>query len=102
MIRSMMIAVRYGYMPKHKYNLIYKNQTCKYVFDDILYSSWLSPDFKSVEREIKSSMKRFNIEEDDFYFKFLVPLSTDFQLKLSNDKYYEDKGMKMNKAVKLY
>jgi hypothetical protein len=98
----MMIAVRYGYMPKHKYNLIYKHQSYKYVVDDILYSGWLSPDFKSVEREINSSMKRFNIEEDDFYFQFLVPISTDFHLKLSKDKYYEDEGIKMKNAIDLY
>jgi hypothetical protein len=98
----MMIAVRYAFMAQDKYSLMYKSQTSKYVFDDILLASWLFPGFESIDKEIKSSMKRFNIEKDDFNFQFLCPLSEDFHQRLLKDNYYKTNGIKMNDAIKQY
>lgn len=98
--RSMIIAIRYSFVSKSRYSVMKLRNSADWVYADLIVFNWDRISFSSINHEIKASIYRLRIEEDDFNFTFLKPLSHDYHNKLSNPEYYQEKNLSMKKAAK--
>lgn len=100
--RAIIIAVRYAYMPKLRYQLMKKYQAFNFIWDDLIITSWVNLDFKSIFNEVNSTIKRHRIEATDFKFQFLLPLSNDMHERMNDENFYDNNKIKFVDAGKFY
>lgn len=98
--RSLIIAIRYSFMSNSRYSVMKLKNPLEWVFADLIVMNWDRISFNSINQEINASIYRLKVEEDDFDFTFLKPLSHEYHNKLSNWHYYEEKNLKMKEVVK--
>jgi hypothetical protein len=98
--RSLIIAIRYSFMSKSRYSLMKRNNPMEWISSDLIAVNWDRISFNSLNLELKSSVYRLKVEDDDFDFTFLNPLPLEFHRKLSNSNYYEEKNLTMKEVVK--
>jgi hypothetical protein len=100
--RAIIIAVRYAYMPKLRYQVMKQYQAFNFIWDDLIITSWVNLDFKSIFNEINSTIKRNRIETTDFKYQFLLPLSNDMHERMNDEDFYDNNNMKFADAGKFY
>lgn len=98
--RSLIIGIRYGYMSDSRYKVMKVKQTINWVIGDLVVPNWDRVPFESATREIQATKYRVKIEDDDFSFQFLKPLSKDMHEKLLDENYYTSKNLSMKDVVK--
>lgn len=100
--RSLIIAIRYGYMSKTRYSVCKLKQTLEWITDDLILLQWGKVSFASIESETKASKYRMKVENDDFMFQFMTPLDKDDHDRFSNPDFYKEKNIKVSDIVKEY
>lgn len=65
LLRSFLIAVRYGFMSKYRYKLVLKHKLPpEEVNYDLVMHAWVNYEPHSFERELKASFYRLSIRDD--------------------------------------
>ena len=91
MIRSFIIAVRYGSCSDLRFSLLRdQNQSAEFIGKDLLAAGWLNFDpTKGLLTEINSSLWRNQVEEHEFHLSVFEKLDPEISERLSNKDYYE-------------
>jgi hypothetical protein len=90
-IRSFIIAVRYGSCSDLRFSLLRdQNQSAEFIGKDLLANGWLNFDpSKGLLTEINSSLYRNQVEEHEFHLSVFEKLDPEISERLSNKDYYE-------------
>ncbi len=109
MIRSFIIAVRYGSCSELRFSLLKEGPKSKdFIGKDLLARGWLLLDpVAGLLTEINSCMWRNQVEDQLFQFQFIEKLDAEFTKRLKDDNYYgqmskEDKDDPKTVDVKKY
>ncbi|CDW75954.1 UNKNOWN [Stylonychia lemnae] len=98
LIRSFVIAVRYGYTSQFRLTTLRNsNQDLSYIAQDLLLPTWINFNPEGLDLEIEASMWRNQVEPETFKFTFIEELEKNMGERLLNKNYYAnlDKSFKM-------
>eukprot|EP00347_Sterkiella_histriomuscorum_P009873 403339548 len=90
LIRSFVIAVRYGYSSNFRLNSLKKaKQEFDFIAQDLLIPNWINFNPDGLDLEIEGAMWRNQIEPETFKFTFIEELQKDMAERLIDKDYYK-------------
>ena len=99
-IRSFIIACRYGFISAERLRVLRKShQDTPYIFKDLILFNIITIKPQALDMEIPASIWRNEIEEDDFQFRFLERLEPELHDKLRYHRYYADNGYSKTNSI---
>eukprot|EP00347_Sterkiella_histriomuscorum_P010073 403338785 len=104
LIRSFVIAVRYGYNSRFRLKALSSlNYNLKYIEQDLLIPNWINLNPEGLDLEIEAALWRNQVEQDTFKFTFIEELHKTIAQKLSDKNCYqkEESGFQMSAHRKL-
>eukprot|EP00347_Sterkiella_histriomuscorum_P001687 403371064 len=104
-IRSFIIAVRYGFSSELRFKVLRSSRAdANYISKDLLGASWINTHPDTLEPEIDSVFWRNQVEEFNFNMKFYEKLDDCTYEKFHNEDYYKnpDNKFDMKKTQKLF
>ena len=96
LLRSFVIAVRYGYASDFRVKMLSKkSQNFEYISSDLLIPSWINFTPEGLQIEIEAVLWRNQIDDAKFYLSFVGNINEDLSLKLSDKEFYKKNSFKM-------
>jgi tetrahydromethanopterin S-methyltransferase subunit F len=90
-IRSFIIAVRYGFCSELRYLMLKStHQSAVFINKDLLASGWLRFDpVEGLHNELNSCVYRCQVEESFFSLSFIEKLDPEYRMRLTDEDYYK-------------